>query len=95
MKKTFPLKHPTIHPDRLVEAAKGHLSKYLKRERKKRLPENVDFWDFDCAFGTTESDAKAVHVAELPKQIEKARAEEWAACYIRVLAKPGIRRKKS
>lgn len=95
MKKTFPLKHPKIHPDRLVEAVKGDLSKYLKRERKKKLPDTVDFWDFDCAFGPTESDTKPVHVAELPKQIENARTEEWDACYIRVIAKPGIRRKKS
>ena len=39
MKKTFKLTHPKINIARLVEGVKGDVKKYLKRERKKKLPE--------------------------------------------------------
>ncbi|MGB0744732.1 MAG: DUF6172 family protein, partial [Opitutales bacterium] len=38
MKKTFPLTHSKIKPERQLEAVKGEISKYLKRERRKKLP---------------------------------------------------------
>ena len=46
MKKKFVLSHPKLKVARLIEAAK-HDVKYIKRERKKKLPEDVDYWDFD------------------------------------------------
>jgi hypothetical protein len=65
MKKTFQLTHPKIKTARLVEAARADIKKYLKRERGKELPEDVDFWDFDCKFGPTIAEAKKIHVAEI------------------------------
>ncbi len=35
----------------MVEAIKYELKKYIKRERNKKLPEEVDFCDFDCRYG--------------------------------------------
>ena len=46
MKKTFPLHVPGKEDPRVVEAIKVTLTKYVKRERRKKLPEGVDFWDF-------------------------------------------------
>ena len=65
MKKTFELTHPKIQYRRLVEAAKEEIRKYLKRERKKILPEETDFWDFDCKFGDNQAEAKIIHPAEI------------------------------
>ena len=53
MKKTFVMTHPKIKVARLLEAAKHDVKKYIKREQKKELPENVDYWDFDCKYGHT------------------------------------------
>ena len=61
----------------------------------KKLPEDVDFWDFDCKFGPTAEEAKTVHVAELSKCIDEAEENELKSFYIEILAKPGIRTKKS
>lgn len=91
MKKNFQLQHPKLNPQRQLEAVKGEISKYLKRERKKNRPEGVDFWDFDCRFGPTAETAEAVHVAELSKRIEAVQAEGALACFVEILAKPGIR----
>lgn len=94
MKKTFKLTHPRITPPRLVEAIKGDVNKYVKRERKKKLPSGVDFWDFACKFGQTEDDATEIHLAETGKYIDKAAEQQLDSFYLEILAKPGIRRKK-
>ena len=39
MRKTFPLHIEGKHPDRLLDATKHDIRKYLKRERSRALPE--------------------------------------------------------
>ena len=94
MKKTFELTHPKIKYPRLVESVKNDIRKYLKRERKKTLPEEADFWDFDCRFGDTEAEAKEVHLSEIDKCINAAEAKQLASFYVEILARPGYRTKK-
>ncbi|MDG2255206.1 MAG: DUF6172 family protein [Opitutaceae bacterium] len=91
MKKTYSLIHPKIKVPRLVDSIKHDVRKYLKRERRKKLPEGVDYWDFDCKFGSTEDDAKVVHVAEISKSIDSALDQELDSFYVEILAKPGHR----
>ena len=47
MKKTFPLQQEGRHPDRVLDALKHELRKYMARERRRPLPPETDFWDFD------------------------------------------------
>ena len=95
MKKTFKLTHPKIEVPRLVEAIKHEVKKYIKRERRKPLPENVDFWDFDCRYGTDEATAKVIHISEINKYISQAESENLESFYLEILVKPGHRTKKS
>ena len=94
MKKTFPIKVANNAPERVVEAIKSELRKYVKRERKKKLPEGVDFWDFDCKVGEKAELATELHVAEVNEAIDHALAEGWDAVYFEIVAKPGIRTRK-
>lgn len=94
MKKTFKLTHPKVKYDRLVEAVKYDIKKYLKRERNKSLPKGVDFWDFDCKFGNTEQEAQTIHIAEMPKAIDSAGERQLESFYVEILVKPGVRTKK-
>ena len=94
MKKTFILTHPKIKFARLIEAAKHDAKKYIKRERKKKLPENVDYWDFDCKYGHTEQQAKTIHVSEINKCIDDAEKLQLVSFYLQILAKAGHRKKK-
>lgn len=94
MKKTFILIHPKIKFARLIEAAKHDAKKYIKRERKKKLPENVDYWDFDCKYGHTEQQAKTIHVSEINKCIDDAEKLQLESFYLEILAKAGHRKKK-
>ena len=65
MKKTYTLLIEGKHRDRLLDASKHDIRKYVKRERAKPLPEGVDFWDFDCKVGASEAAAAPVHFAEI------------------------------
>ena len=95
MKKTFNLTHPKIKVPRLVEAIKHEVKKYIKRERRKILPENVDFWDFDCQFGIDKATSEVIHLDDINKNISKAESEELESFYLEILVKHGIRTKKS
>ncbi len=94
MKKTFELVHPKIKLARRVDAVKHEVKKYLKRERNKKLPQGVDYWDFDCKFGNTEAEAKTIHVSEINKLIDKTQDENLTSFYVEILAKPGFRQTK-
>lgn len=95
MKKSFPLSDPKHKPARVVEAIKAEIRKYLKRERRKALPEGVDFWDFDCRVGPDADSSEPVHVSKITKPVDAAFRENREAVYIEILAKPGHRTKNS
>ena len=95
MKKNFSLISPKHKPDRMIELIKHEINKYLARERRKALPEGVDYWDFDCRCGADEKSAASVHVAEIGKQIDKVVATKVDSFYVEILAKPGTRTKRN
>jgi Family of unknown function (DUF6172) len=94
MKKTFQLQVEGKHPERLLEAIKHDIRKYLKRERRRDLPEGADFWDFDCKFGLTEETANVVHLANVITCIDNAAKEQAQQFYVEILAKHGVRAKR-
>ena len=94
MKKTFTLTDPKIKTPRRVESIKHEVRKYIKRERKKQLPPDADFWDFDCRFGADEATSKEIHLSAIATHINEAESEELESFYLEILAKPGHRSKK-
>jgi hypothetical protein len=91
MKKTFQLKVEGKNRDRLLEAAKHDIRKYMKRERAKALPKGVDYWDFDCKSGYSEATAAVVPVADLIKSIDEIVKDGGEQFYVEVLAKGGVK----
>lgn len=91
MKKTFKLNIEGKNRDRVLEAVKHEIRKYVKRERRRDLPEGVDFWDFDCRFGLTEADAVVVHFATLTERIDAVAAAAGDQFYVEILASQGHR----
>jgi len=94
MKKTFSLSHEKIKTPRLVDSIKHDVKKYIRRERKKQLPEGADFWDFDCKYGHTEETAEVVHLSTINKHIDEAEKLELKSFYLEIMAKSAIRTKK-
>lgn len=94
MKKTFKMTHPKLKVPRLVEAIKYEVKKYIKRERRKTLPPEVDFWDFDCRFGADEASSEVIHLSAINKSISQAEEQQLESFYLEILVKPGYRRNK-
>ena len=94
MRKLFPMQDPKHKPPQVAASIKNEVRKYLKRERRKALPEGVDFWDFDCRVGPNREAPSAAHLAEVIPAIDKAFEQRWEAIYIEILAKPGRRTRK-
>ncbi|MET3378374.1 MULTISPECIES: DUF6172 family protein [Variovorax] len=92
MRKTFQLQVEGKHPDRLLEAIKHEIRKYIKRERRRVLPEGADFWDFDCKFGTEAENAEVVHLSAITGLIDGVVKEAGKQFYVEILAKPGQRK---
>ncbi|TAE74443.1 MAG: hypothetical protein EAZ65_01875 [Verrucomicrobia bacterium] len=95
MKKKFEFADTNRKPGLVFDAIKHEIRKYLKRERRKPLPEGIDFWDFDCKVGGSAEDAVAVHPGDVEKAIGEAQAGGAVAIYVEILAKPGQRLRKS
>ena len=94
MRKNFPLHIDGRHPDRVLDAVKHEVRKYLKRERRRDLPEGIDFWDFDCKCGLQATDAEVVHLSALIAAIDALAKTQTASVYIEILAKHGKRTPK-
>lgn len=92
MRKTYPLHIEGKHPDRVLDAVKHDIRKYVKRQRRVALPEGVDFWDFDCKFGFSADTAEPVHFGNLIEGIDLAAKEGAAALYVELLVKNGHRK---
>ncbi|MEO6017320.1 MAG: DUF6172 family protein [Polaromonas sp.] len=91
MKKTYPLNIEGKNRERLLDAAKHDIRKYMKRERAKVLPKDVDYWDFDCKSGASEATASEVPVADLIKSIDEIVKDGGEQFYVEVMAKPGVK----
>ena len=94
MRKTYLLNVEGKNRDRLLESSKHDIRKYVKRERSRALPAGVDFWDFDCKFGTEESAATRVHFATLMGLIDTLASDGGAQFYVEVVTRHGHRTAK-
>jgi hypothetical protein len=94
VKKTFKLNIEGKNRDRVLEATKHEIRKYVKRQRRVPLPEGVDFWDFDCKFGATQEAAVVVHFATITELIDAVAQAGGESFYLELLAKTGHRTAK-
>ena len=94
MKKNFELATEGKNPDRILEAVKHEIRKYLRRERRRALPEGVDFLDFDCRLGRSADSAEVMHLATLISALDAAARDGAISVYVEILSKPGHRTKR-
>lgn len=88
MKKIFKLTDEKKHEDRVLEAVKHDIRKYVKREKKKKLEDAQNtYWDFDCKIGATSESAKVVEYDDLIKALDAVKATGATECYVEILAK--------
>jgi hypothetical protein len=94
MKKIFQLHLSNKDDARTLEAIKSEVRKYLKRERKKNLPKDATFWDFDCKFGQNDTSVEAIGSTEIISKIDFASEQKWDSFYLEIFSK-AITKKKA
>ena len=94
MKKIFSINVPNKKPARQVDAIKHEINKYVSRERRKKLPEGADFWDFKCKIGEVKEAAQEVHLTKVNTTIDKIVASGKEEFYLEVSAKARTRQKR-
>jgi CCR4-NOT transcriptional regulation complex NOT5 subunit len=88
MKKIYKLTDEKKHEDRVLEAAKNDIRKYVKREKNKDLADKKTmYWDFDCKIGASEASAKIVVFESLTKELDEIKSTGASECYVEILAK--------
>jgi len=92
MKKVFKLQVENKNPERQLESIKNEVRKYMKRERKKKLPENAIYWDFECRFGQDDATAKELSASALTDALDSAHSEGWSECYVEIIAKASMKK---
>ena len=95
MKKTFKLTIEGRNRDRVLDAVKHEIRKYIRRERRRELPSGADYWDFDCWFGLTHDVAEPAHLATLTGLIDAVARDAGPQFYVEVLARPAQRKPRA
>ncbi|SDC69425.1 hypothetical protein SAMN05192589_10310 [Paracidovorax valerianellae] len=91
MRKNFTLVSENKQRDRVLDAVKHEIRKYLRRERKRDVPAGSDHWEFDCRFGLTQEAAEAVPLDALIDKVGSVAAEGADAFYVEILARPAVK----
>ena len=91
MKKTYALNIEGKNRDRLLDASKHDIRKYIKRERSRALPAGVDFWDFDCKLGADQAAATELHPGSLMASVDALVTSGVDSFYVEVVTKHGQR----
>lgn len=91
MKKTFKLTALNKHTNRVVEGIKHEVRKYIKREKRKTLPEGVDFWKFECKFGKNNEEPQSIEFLDITKSIDTAHSLNCDSLYLEIIVTKGYK----
>ena len=86
MKKTYQLTATNKKPERVVEAIKNDIRKYIKRERRKKLPDGMNVWNIDCKFGQNDTEPETIVFSDIIKYIDEAVKVNCASIYVELLS---------
>lgn len=91
MKKHFPLKAPGKEDARVRDKIRHEINKYVRRERKKTVPEGFDLWNLNCKVGASAETAEVLPLKEVGGAIDKVAAAGAESVFVEVVAVAGHR----
>ena len=94
MNKTYNLIEEKRDKDRVVEAIKHEVRRYIKREKNKPLPKDVDFWKLECKISKNSDKLASIEFQNLIKTIDILVSEEAEILNIEILSFEGIKKPK-
>jgi hypothetical protein len=91
MKKTFPLQAPGKDDARVRDKIRHEVNKYVRRSRRKEVPEGFAQWDFACKVGASADTAVARPLKEVAGAIDAVAEAGATAVYLEIEAVPSQR----
>ena len=91
MKKTFPLQAPGKDDARVRDKIRHEVNKYVRRCRRKELPEGFGQWEFTCKIGAAEAGAEMLALKAVAGAIDTVAETGVPGVYIEITAAPGQR----
>ena len=88
MKKTYQLTATNKEPARVVEAIKNEIRKYIKREKRKTLPEGMNVWNIDCKFAKDDAQPETIAFVDITKCIDEAAELNCKSIYLELISSP-------
>lgn len=86
MKKRFALTNTKKTPERVLDGIKNDIRKYIKREKRKPLPEDTNFWKIDCKFAKNDDELLEIKFEDIIKNINMASEEKCESFMIEIVA---------
>ncbi|MGB3750817.1 MAG: DUF6172 family protein [Arcobacteraceae bacterium] len=86
MKKTYQLTAENKKPERVVEAIKNDIRKYIKREKRKALPEGMNVWNMECKFAQNDDTPEIIAFQDIMKSIDGSAAKEAKSIYVEIIS---------
>jgi hypothetical protein len=86
MKKRFALTDTKKAPERVLEGIKNDIRKYIKREKRKPLPLDTDFWRIDCKFAKNDNELEDIRFEDIMKNINEASAQNCESFSIELVS---------
>ncbi len=94
MKKTFKLQVENKNKDRVVDSIKNEIRKYIKREQRKPLPEEKDFWFFDCKFAKDSDTPAEIPYSQVIRSVDEAASSNSETFYLEIISRAEKRKEK-
>jgi hypothetical protein len=90
MKKSFPLHAPGKDDARVRDKIRHEVNKYVRRVRRKPLPEGFDLLELSCRVGATSETALGLPLKEVGCTIDAVAATGVPAVYVEILGTPAV-----
>ena len=86
MKKTYQLTATNKTQPRVVESIKNEIRKYIKREKRKTLPDGMNVWNIDCKFAKDNETPKPIEFQDITKCIDEAATLNCKSIYLELIS---------
>jgi len=94
LKKTYQLIVENKKPERVIEAIKNDIRKYIKREKRKPLPEGTNVWNMDCKFSKNDEEPQVIAFQDIIKSIDEAAQLNCKSVYVEIISSAIKKEKK-
>ena len=91
MKKSFPLQAPGKDDARVRDKVRHEVNKYVRRCRRKEVPEGFAQWEFACKVGASPEGAESKPLKDVAAAIDAVAAAGSTVVYLEIEAVPAQR----